>query len=297
MQVENGDVILHVEIGRRSVGVAAAADARDHRQPRTWDWFVPSLADRFRVLTLDFRGHGKSGRAPGDYQPQAYVTDAIAVLEELADGPAIVIGHSLGGMTGAALMQQRPDLVKAAVLEDPPLGDMETGSALHGNPLLDAFRLMRATVPGVQQAGVPVDQIAGTMATMPSASGAPMGDLIRRTRSEVMARALLELDVTVLDPVLDGTAQNSFDRTSRSRCRTLILSADPAMPRRARHADRGRSRCWRPARRSSTGRSRRRPPRARRSGNEGRLRRPGRGVPQAVLTRCLACVPPAASRS
>lgn len=230
MQVKNGDVILHVETaGDQSAsplllmhGITASG--------RTWDWFLPTLAARFRVLTLDFRGHGKSGRAPGDYQMQAYVTDAIAVLEELADGPAIVIGHSLGGMTGAALMQQRPDLVKAAVLEDPPLGVMETGSALHANPLLDAFRLMRATVPGVQQAYVPVDQIAATMATMPSSSGAPMGTLFFAEAIEAMAQALLELDVTVLDPVLDGTAHNPFDRTKPIELPTLIISADPAMP-------------------------------------------------------------------
>ena len=230
MQVKNGDVILHVETaGDQSAsplllmhGITASG--------RTWDWFMPTLAARFRVLTLDFRGHGKSGRASGDYQPQAYVTDAIAVLEELADGPAILIGHSLGGMTGAALMQQRPDLVKAAVLEDPPLGAMDQTSALHGNPLLDAFRLMRATVPGLQEACVPVDRIAETMATMPSSSGIPMGDLIQPDAILVMAQALLELDVTVLDPVLDGTAQNSFDRTKPIELPTLIISADPAMP-------------------------------------------------------------------
>ena len=230
MQVKNGDVILHVETAGDQSASPLLLMHGITVSGRTWDWFVPTLAARFRVLTLDFRGHGKSGRAPGDYQMQAYVTDAIAVLEELADGPAIVIGHSLGGMTGAALMQQRPDLVKAAVLEDPPLGAMETGSALHGNPLLDAFRLVRATVPGVQQAGVPVDQIAATMATMPSATGAPMGDLIQPDAIQVMAQALLELDVTVLDPVLDGTAQNSFDRTKPIELPTMIISADPAMP-------------------------------------------------------------------
>ena len=125
MQVKNGDVILHVETAGDQSAPPLLLMHGITVSGRTWDWFVPTLAARFRVLTLDFRGHGKSGRAPGDYQMQAYVTDAIAVLEELADGPAIVIGHSLGGMTGAALMQQRPDLVKAAVLEDPPLGDMD----------------------------------------------------------------------------------------------------------------------------------------------------------------------------
>jgi pimeloyl-ACP methyl ester carboxylesterase len=230
MQVKNGDVILHVETAGDQTASPLLLMHGITVSGRTWDWFVPTLAARFRVLTLDFRGHGKSGWAPGDYQPQAFVTDAIAVLEELADGPAIVIGHSLGGTTGAALMQQRPDLVKAAVLEDPPLGAMDGASALHGNPLLDAFRLMRATVPGLQEACVPVERIAETMATMPSSSGAPFGDLIQPDAINVMAQALLELDVTVLDPILDGTALNSFDRTKPIELPTLILSADPAMP-------------------------------------------------------------------
>jgi pimeloyl-ACP methyl ester carboxylesterase len=230
MQVENGAVTLHVGIaGDKSApplllmhGITVCHD--------TWNWFIPTLAERYRVLALDFRGHGKSGRAPGDYQPQAYVTDAVAVLEELADGPAIVIGHSLGGMTGAALMQQRPDLVKAAILEDPPLSSMEIGSTIQANPLLDAFRLMQATVPELQKNNVPAAAIAGTMATMPSSSGQPMGQLINAEAIEVMARALLELDVTVLDCVLDGTARNSFDRSQPIEVPTLIVSADPAMP-------------------------------------------------------------------
>ena len=230
MQVQNGAVTLHVGIaGDRSASPLLLMHGITVSHA-TWDWLIPSLAGRFRVLALDFRGHGKSGRAPDDYQPQAYVTDAIAVLEELADGPAVVIGHSLGGMTGAALIQQRPDLVRAAVLEDPPLSSMETGSAIQANPLLDAFRLMRATVPELQKNNVPVAAIAGTMATMPSSSGQPMGQLIVADAIEVMARALLDLDASVLDPILDGTAKNSFDRALPIEVPTMILSADPAMP-------------------------------------------------------------------
>ena len=39
---------------------------------------MPQLAERFRVLRLDFRGHGDSDRAPGEYSPAGYVSDAVA---------------------------------------------------------------------------------------------------------------------------------------------------------------------------------------------------------------------------
>jgi pimeloyl-ACP methyl ester carboxylesterase len=230
MQVENGDVTLDVETTGDESAPPLLLMHGITVSRHTWDWFVPSLAERYRVIAFDFRGHGKSGRAPGDYQPQAYVTDAIAVLETLTDGPVLVIGHSLGGRTAAALAQQRPDLVRGALLEDPPLGAMDGDSALHANPMLDAFRLMRASVPGLQAAGVAVDQIAQTMATMPSSSGVPMGQLIDPGAITVMAAALLDLDATVLDPILDGSSKNSFDPMQPIDVPTLIVSADPAMP-------------------------------------------------------------------
>ena len=48
----------------------------------TWEWIVPELAERFRVLRLDFRGHGASDRTPGEYGSPGYVSDAIAACEQ-----------------------------------------------------------------------------------------------------------------------------------------------------------------------------------------------------------------------
>ena len=69
----------------------------------TWDWLAPTLAERFHVLRLDFRGHGESDRAPGAYTSSGYVSDAVAALQHAAGRPCPVIGHSLGGATAAAL--------------------------------------------------------------------------------------------------------------------------------------------------------------------------------------------------
>lgn len=79
-----------------------------------WDEVAPALADRgYRVVAVDFRGHGRSPRA-ASYQPRQLAED---VLETVAARPALAIGHSLGGWVLAlAVDRLQPAL---AVYEDP----------------------------------------------------------------------------------------------------------------------------------------------------------------------------------
>ncbi|MEJ8643650.1 alpha/beta fold hydrolase [Streptomyces sp. MS1.HAVA.3] len=71
----------------------------------------------WRVIALDQRGHGESDRA-GEYTRDGYVADAAAVLEHVGLGPAVVLGHSLGGVNAYQLAARRPELVRAVVVED-----------------------------------------------------------------------------------------------------------------------------------------------------------------------------------
>ena len=48
-----------------------------------WDWNVPALADRYRVLRYDKRGHGKSGVTPGPYSIAQLADDAVGLLDAL----------------------------------------------------------------------------------------------------------------------------------------------------------------------------------------------------------------------
>ena len=73
-----------------------------------------------RAIALDLRGHGKSPLAEdGDYSIAAFAGDVAALIDELGLPPAIVVGHSLGGVITCALAASRPDLVAAAVMVDP----------------------------------------------------------------------------------------------------------------------------------------------------------------------------------
>ncbi|RKT02534.1 pimeloyl-ACP methyl ester carboxylesterase [Streptomyces sp. 3211.6] len=76
------------------------------------------LAPDWRVVALDQRGHGHSGRPP-DFSREGYVEDTAAVLHHLGGpGPAVVLGHSLGGVNAYHLAARHPRLVRALVIED-----------------------------------------------------------------------------------------------------------------------------------------------------------------------------------
>ncbi|MCP2169873.1 alpha/beta fold hydrolase [Goodfellowiella coeruleoviolacea] len=87
-----------------------------------------------RVVAVDFRGHGHSDKPDsenpdGPYDRDAYLADTAAVIEQCGLGPAVVIGHSLGGLTAWQLAGRRPELVRAVVIGDmrARCGDLETG--------------------------------------------------------------------------------------------------------------------------------------------------------------------------
>jgi len=84
---------------------------------RSLAWLAELLHDRWRVISLDQRGHGWSDQ-PEDYSRGAYIADIAGVIEKLDLAPAVVLGHSLGGLNAYQLAAKRPELVRALVIED-----------------------------------------------------------------------------------------------------------------------------------------------------------------------------------
>ncbi len=78
------------------------------------------LADGgYHVIALDSRGHGDSDRAPGaDYAIETLTADVLHVLEAI-EGPVVLIGASMGGLTGILVADSAgPDKVTGLVLVD-----------------------------------------------------------------------------------------------------------------------------------------------------------------------------------
>lgn len=83
----------------------------------TWDTTVLALGQS--ALVLDLPGHGDSSwRDDLDYTPRALAGDVAAALDAWTDSSQVVVGQSLGGLTGAALAATRPDLVAELIVVD-----------------------------------------------------------------------------------------------------------------------------------------------------------------------------------
>ncbi len=83
-----------------------------------WDGTVPALADRYRVLRYDTRGHGRSATPRGPYTIAALADDAAALLDALGIRAAHFAGLSMGGMIGQQLGARYPGKILSLALCD-----------------------------------------------------------------------------------------------------------------------------------------------------------------------------------
>ncbi|TCC29029.1 alpha/beta hydrolase [Kribbella speibonae] len=76
-----------------------------------------ALADSFRTVLIDQRGHGNSTRRPVDVSREAFVGDVVGVLEEVVPGERVrLVGQSMGAHTAMLTAAARPDLVDQLVM-------------------------------------------------------------------------------------------------------------------------------------------------------------------------------------
>lgn len=180
---------------------------------RASTWWRPArwLADHGRVIGVDARGHGDSP-ARGPWRTERFVADLVEVIENLGLGPAVVIGHSMGGLHGWELAALRADLVSALVVED--MAPDHRGR----NP--DAwtswFAAMPATFPSV--------------AAVREAFGWPrpsVGDYLAECVREGPDGYRLLTDPAEAARIAAEWGERSFwDSVRRVRCPTLLLQAE-----------------------------------------------------------------------
>ena len=179
-----------------------------------WHRQIEGLADEFRIVTYDHRGHGLSEAArDDDYSLEALAADLQLVLEATAvEGGElpIVAGHSMGAMTLAAWGQAHrgsvSERIRGAAFISTGLEDLNTESAIV-KPLPGPFGTAQgkiadallATPGSIRSVPLPIGR-------MPSSHTSPWRP----------ARATRTSNSSCVWP---WTAANALERGARSRCR------------------------------------------------------------------------------
>jgi pimeloyl-ACP methyl ester carboxylesterase len=93
----------------------------------------PSLAERYRVVAVDHRGHGRGLRPPGGIvRLPDLADDAVAVLDALGLDRAVVLGYSMGGAVAQLVWHRHPERVQGLVLAS-------TARHFQGGPISDLW--------------------------------------------------------------------------------------------------------------------------------------------------------------
>jgi len=186
-----------------------------------WPVLAP-LAQEFRVIVLDLRGHGDSAKPDRGYLLPDFADDLSAALAGLAIDRPRLLGHSLGALVILEWAIAAPDRAAAIALEDPPLRVRPD--------LLDAFDGWR------QLAALPVPRVAAYyQEEHPEWSAEECwrrAESITATDPAVFA----ELRTDAAARLEAGTVER-FRDLATIRSPTLLLYGDPAVGGMLEHED------------------------------------------------------------
>jgi pimeloyl-ACP methyl ester carboxylesterase len=194
----------------------------------SYDAVVRSLDQTLDIYRIDLRGHGRSGRAPGTYQVPFYAADVVAFIEQVIARPIVMAGHSLGGVITHHIAATRPDLITAALCEDPPLYFCDQtlfAASMFGT----IFPILEKEMIGLQERRATKDEVMAFVANSPSPVGGIAGDHQTAESTASRADALMLGDPGVWGPAIHGGALSGYDPNAAVACALTILLADPNM--------------------------------------------------------------------
>ncbi|MET9893954.1 alpha/beta hydrolase [Streptomyces sp. NPDC006465] len=126
----------------------------------SWHFQRAALRGVVRTVHWDQRSHGRSGRGVAQLEDRKPVTidqlgrDLLAVIEAaVPEGPIVLVGHSMGGMTVMALADHFPELIRDRVVAVALVGTSSgrLGEVNFGLPVA-GVNAVRRVLPGVLKA-------------------------------------------------------------------------------------------------------------------------------------------------
>lgn len=202
-----------------------------------------AFGGRYRCVTVDNRGSGRSDKPLGPYDLQVMADDAVAVLDELGVEQAHVVGASMGGVLAQILGVTRPDRVRSLVLACTACQIRPWRRELFGDWIDEAERLgMRRFItdnlewligPRSMRRLWPAARVIGIMATR-----APVHGLIGQLEGllavdESLADELVRIDAPTL--VVVGSQDILTPVADSERLVSLITDAELAVMSGAAH--------------------------------------------------------------
>lgn len=203
-----------------------------HGLGRRWQVLLPlivPLSARWHIYAPDLRGHGKSGRAPGAYRASQYAEDIGHFLRERVHAPAVVFGHSLGGLVAMWLAANHPERVGALILGDCMISPDNLNGSMY-TVLFAGLRDLAARggsieeiAQGLAKIELPVPELRESIA---------IGDLPGNDEAYLRwwARCVQRVDPETFAMAVDGSWREGWDSEAllrRIQCPTLLLQANP----------------------------------------------------------------------
>ncbi len=176
---------------------------------RMWEPQVKALAARYRVVTVDLRGHGESDAPLWRYSLDQYADDVRALMDLLGIRQAVLIGLSMGGYLIFAFHRRYPERLKALVFADT--------RAEADKPEQIAWRFQLAQRAHANSAAVVADEMLPKLIA-PSSQTRP--ELVDRARSMILSTRVTGIagDLMAIAERPDSTGQ-----LRTIHCPTLVL--------------------------------------------------------------------------
>ena len=175
-----------------------------------WEPQVAGLSDRYRVITVDLRGHGDSDAPLWRYTLDLFADDVKGLLDHLSITSAVFIGLSMGGYLMFAFHRRFADRIKALVLADT--------RAEPDTPELSAWRFGLAQRVYKEGSRAVADEMLPKLLTPSSSASKPA--LVEQVREMIVKT---QISGIVGDLMAIAERPNSVPRLKEIHCPTLVV--------------------------------------------------------------------------
>jgi pimeloyl-ACP methyl ester carboxylesterase len=224
--LENGEALAYIDMGN-PIGMPVVLIHGYTDNARDWVPMLPFVSQDFRLILVDLRGHGKSGKPDCCYTRFDFAYDIVLLLDRLKIQKADFIGHSLGSIVAQTIAEFWPRRTGRVVLIS------SSGGVPPDSPKKAAQFDFAAQIRQLKE---PIEPDSPFMIAWWDSPTPVDADFIRRQRID-SAAIPLRVWLAILDESLSG---NQYDELQgslpRLKAPTMLIwgSKDPIIEEAAR---------------------------------------------------------------